>query len=328
MIIDQLGRQFRNLRLSLTAACNYACTYCVPDGKRLIAADAELDADEMQRIVGLLIRTAGIEKLRITGGEPLLSKKFDEILPAVMNMGLSDVSLTTNGQLLPRKAALIAQSGLSRINVSLDTLNAEKFRSIARSGDLATVLHGIELMQSAGLRVKVNMVPMRHHNDDQILPMLDYCLERGIELRFIELMNMGHLQNEALHDKQFFGMQEILDLVDTRYSFTRAPAPLDSTAARYAISNNEGENVISGHFGIIANESEPFCRTCSRLRVSSNGFLYGCLSNSKSYDLREVLALSEDLAVARLQQILCGAMADKQTVSFRGEVTVMKFIGG
>ena len=321
MIVDQLGRQFSNLRLSLTAACNYACTYCVPDGKRLLAADAELEADEMVRITRLLIAAGGISKVRITGGEPLLSPKFDHILPEVMQLGLQDVSVTTNGQLVPRKAALMIDAGLQRINISLDTLDADKFRSIARSGDLATVQRGIEQLRAAGLKIKINMVPMRHKNDDQILPMLDYCLERDIELRFIELMNMGHLQHSAQHENQFFGMQDILDLIATKYEFSRTDAPFDSTAARFSIPGN-------GNFGIIANESEPFCRTCTRLRVSSNGFLYGCLSNAKSYDLREVLRLPEPLALAKLQQVLHSALADKQTVSFRGEVTVMKFIGG
>lgn len=321
MIVDRLGRQFRNLRLSLTAACNYACTYCVPDGKRLLAANAELDADEMVKAVGLLIDTAGIEKLRITGGEPLLSPKFDEVLPRVMQMGLNDVSLTTNGQLLPRKAQLIIDAGMKRINVSLDTLNAKAFRDIARSGDLKTVLHGIDLMLEAGIKVKLNMVPMRGTNHDQIIPLLNYSLERGIELRFIELMNMGHLQGNALFERQFFGLDDILELISQEYEFTRTDAPFDSTAARFAIPGQ-------GTFGIIANESEPFCRTCSRLRLSSNGALYGCLSNAKSYDLRDVLALPDALAMAKLQSILGSALADKQLSSFSGEVTVMKFIGG
>ena len=321
MIVDRLGRQFRNLRLSLTAACNYACTYCVPDGKRLMAAASELDAEQMTQAVRLLIDVAGVERLRITGGEPLLSPKFDQLLPAVMQMGLQDVAVTTNGQLLPRKAQLMIDSGLRRLNVSLDTLDASRFRAIARSGDLDTVLEGIDLMRDAGLRIKINMVPMRGVNDDQILPMLQYCLDRGIELRFIELMSMGHLQGSADFERQFFGMQEILDLIASQYEFSRTDAPYDSTAARFAIA--EG-----GVFGIIANESEPFCRTCTRLRISSNGRLYGCLSNARSYDLREVLAQPQHLAVTRLQSILGSALQDKQLSGFSGEVTVMKFIGG
>ena len=321
MIVDAQGRRFRNLRVSLTAACNYACTYCVPDGKRLQAAVAELSASELLRAVRLLIESAGIEKLRITGGEPLLSPKFDEFLPAVMRLPLADVSVTTNGQLLPRKAALVKASGLKRINVSLDTLNALRFRAIARSGDLATVLDGIERMLEAKLRVKVNMVPMKSANVDQILPMLDYCLARGIELRFIELMNMGHLKHSAAYQRDFFGMDDILALVGTRYEFARTEAAYDSTSVRYEIPGK-------GVFGIIANESEPFCASCTRLRLSSNGYLYGCLSSSKRHAIADVLKLPDDQARTVLQNRLMGALADKQTLQFKGEVTVMKFIGG
>ncbi len=321
MIIDRFGRQFKNLRVSLTAACNYACTYCVPDGKRLLAADSELAGDDLLRLIELIVATAGIEKVRITGGEPLLAKKFDRVLERVMQLGLSDVSLTTNGQLIPRKAEVFRASGIQRVNVSLDTLDAGKFRSIARSGDLATVLDGIHLLQSMGIRIKINMVPMRGVNEDQILPLLKYCLERDIELRFIELMNMGHLRSSNAYQEQFFGMADILEMIATEFEFSATEAPYDSTALRYKISHG-------GTFGIIANESQPFCQGCTRLRLSSNGHLYGCLSNSKHYDLTELLGLPEALAIAKLQRLLGSALGDKQTVSFSGETTVMKFIGG
>lgn len=321
MIIDRFGRQFRNLRLSLTAACNYACTYCVPDGKRLLRADSELSGPDMSRLVRLLIDTAGIDKVRITGGEPLLSPKFDEVYQEIMGLGLKDVSLTTNGQLLPKKIPILLDAGLKRINVSLDTLASDRFRSIARSGDLATVLAGIETLLGEGVSVKINMVPMKGINDDQILPMLDYCLQRGIELRFIELMNMGHLQGSDAYKNQFFGMADILSLIEGHHTVARREAPFDSTAVRFSVDG-------AGSIGIIANESEPFCQTCSRLRLSSNGKLYGCLSSAANYDLTELLSMSNDFAVAKLQTLLGLALADKQSVSFRGEVTVMKFIGG
>ena len=321
MIVDAFGRRFRNLRISLTAACNYACTYCVPDGKKLQAATAELSAEELTYAVQLLVDAAGIEKLRITGGEPLLSPKFDALLPGVMALPLSDVSLTTNGQLLPRKAELIVDSGLPRINVSLDTLDPERFRAIARSGDLDTVLRGMALMREAGLKVKVNMVPLRTQNAEQILPMLEYCLEHGMELRYIELMNMGHLRYGSGFQRDFIGMEEILETIAGRYEFTRTDAPYDSTAVRFEIPGK-------GHFGIIANESEPFCSSCTRLRLSSNGFLYGCLSNAANHDMRPVLAQPHHHAMAQLQSLLMQALGDKQDLSFKGEVTVMKFIGG
>lgn len=321
MIVDSQGRRFRNLRISLTAACNYACTYCVPNGRRLQAAQLELDAGETLAATKLLIEVAGIEKLRLTGGEPLLSPKFDSLLPAFMELPLADLSLTTNGHLLPRKANLIAAAGLARINVSLDTLDPQAFRRIARGGDLATVLRGIDLMLEAGIRVKVNMVPMRSRNRDQILPMLEYCLARGIELRFIELMNMGHLRAGNQHVRDFFGMDEILKAIGDRFEYARTDAPYDSTAVRYEVPGR-------GVFGIIANDSAPFCSSCTRLRLSSNGQLYGCLSNARCHDIRHVLELPQGQAQARLRRILGLALADKQRLSFRGEATAMKFIGG
>ena len=321
MIVDALGRRFRNLRVSLTAACNYACTYCVPNGKRLQAAERELEGDELAYAVKLLVDGAGIEKLRITGGEPLLSPKFDKLLPKLMALPLNDVSITTNGQLVPRKADLLLGSGLKRINVSLDTLDPNRFSQIARGGDLETVLLGIELLRAGGLKLKINMVPMRTSNADQIMPMLEFCLERGIELRFIELMNMGHLRHGNQYGQDFIGMDEILETIGERYEFTRTDAPYDSTAVRYEIP-------ASGFFGIIANESEPFCTSCTRLRLSSNGFIYGCLSSSASHDIKPILDLPRHQAIARLQGLLVNALGDKQDLSFKGEVTVMKFIGG
>ena len=321
MIVDAQGRRFRNLRISLTAACNYACTYCVPNGKRLQAAQQELDAQELLYAVELLIAAAGIEKVRITGGEPLLSPKFDALLPALMGLPLSDLSVTTNGQLLTRKAATILNSGVRRINISLDTLDPPSFSRIARGGDLATVLRGIEQMLAAGIGVKVNMVPMRTKNADQVLPMLEYCLDRGIELRFIELMNMGHLRAGNQYIQDFYGMDEILETIGGRFEFARTDAPYDATAVRYEIPGR-------GVFGIIANESEPFCSSCTRLRLSSNGMLYGCLSNANCHDIRDLLPLPHHQAMPLMQRLLGLALADKQSLSFRGETTVMKFIGG
>lgn len=320
MIVDRLGRRFRNLRVSLTAACNYACTYCVPDGQRLMKAKDELTSEELVLAVRYLMQAAGIEKVRITGGEPLLASKFDTFLPAVMALPLKDVSLTTNGQLLERKLAIIRDSGIGRINVSLDTLDPSRFRQIARGGDLETVLRGIDAALDAGIRVKVNMVPIKTGNADQVLPMLDYCLERGIELRFIELMRMGHLAHSAAFDRDFLPMQEILDAIARRHQFTRTDAPYDSTSVRYEIPGR-------GYFGIIANESEPFCSSCTRLRLSSDGFLYGCLSNTHRHDIRALLRQPTHVALPRLQGVLMSALADKQD-AFKGEVTVMKLIGG
>ena len=322
MIVDRQGRRFRNLRISLTAACNYACTYCVPDGKRLVAAQDELSAEAMVRGVAYLIEAAGIERLRITGGEPLVSPKLEHFLRGVSRLGLQDIGLTSNGQLLSRKLPLLLECGLKRINVSLDTLDPVAFKRIARGGDLPTVLQGLAEARAAGLKIKINMVPLRGQNHEQVLPMLDYCLENGFELRFIELMRMGHLAREgASFQQQFYGMPELLETVAERHEFVQAPAPLDATALRYEIPGR-------GFFGVIANESVPFCRTCSRLRLSSTGWLHGCLSSSNRHYVGDLLDKPRHQALPALQRLLVRALADKQEVAFAGGVTVMKIIGG
>ena len=321
MVTDKLGRSFRNLRVSLTAACNYACTYCVPNGKRLLAASDEMSGEDTIKAISLLIESAGIEKVRITGGEPLLSSKFDYVAQRINSLGLADVSITTNGQLITRKFDVIQSSGFKSINVSLDTLDPEYFRVIARSGDLKTVLEGIHLLQSAGIKIKINMVPMKGQNESQVLPMLEYCLENNIELRFIELMQMGHLNDSNAFGSQFFGLDDILGLISTRFDFNEIESPMDSTAVRYRVED-------SGIFGIIANESAPFCGGCNRLRLSSNARIFGCLSSSASHDIKEILALPKIDALRQMEKILNLAISAKQISNFRGETTVMKFIGG
>jgi cyclic pyranopterin phosphate synthase len=322
MIVDRQGRRFRNLRISLTAACNYACTYCVPDGKRLVAAQNELSADQMARGVEFLIEAAGIERLRITGGEPLLSPRLEGFMEQVGKMGLGDISLTTNGQLLARKLPLLLEAGIGRINVSLDTLDPSAFRAIARGGDLATVLEGMEQASTAGIRIKVNMVPLRGQNLDQVLPLLDYCLARGYELRFIELMRMGHLAADRNgFIQQFVSLGQLLELIGERHPFLQADAPVDATAVRYRIPGK-------GHFGVIANESVPFCRTCSRLRLSSTGWLHGCLSSNNRHYVGDLFDKPRHQALPALQRLLIKALDDKQAVAFSGGATVMKIIGG
>jgi cyclic pyranopterin phosphate synthase len=322
MIVDRQGRRFRNLRISLTAACNYACTYCVPDGKRLVAAQDELSADSMVRGVGYLIEAAGIERLRITGGEPLVSPKLDAFLRGVSPLGLADISLTSNGQLLTRKLPLLLESGIRRLNISLDTLDPVAFRTIARGGDLPTVLAGLDEAHATGMQIKLNMVPLRGQNLDQVLPLLEYCLERGFELRFIELMRMGHLARDGNSFlRQFVGMPELLAMIGEHYGFTQADAPVDATALRYEIPGQ-------GFFGVIANESVPFCRACSRLRLSSTGWLHGCLSSSNRHYVGDLLDKPRHQALPALQGLLVKALGDKQEVAFSGGVTVMKIIGG
>ena len=288
---------------------------------RLLKADDEMGTEAMLRAVRLLKEVAGIEDIRITGGEPLISDKFDAVLTHLDTLDFKRISLTTNGQFLRRKADIIGQSSIQKINCSLDTLHPLRFQKIARSGDLKTVLDGLQAMQAAGIGIKLNMVPIRGLNHDEVLRMLDFSLALGAELRYIELMRMGHLAHSNTFSGQFFGMDEILKAIANKYQFVQIQSDFDSTSKRFEIPG-------LGVFGVIANESQPFCSTCTRLRLASNGHLYGCLSNHKSYDLLPLLKKPDDEAKAALTEILGLALGDKQLAHFTGDTTVMKFIGG
>ncbi|MGE8180227.1 GTP 3',8-cyclase MoaA [Pseudomonas mandelii] len=321
-IVDAQGRRLGNLRVSLTSACNYACIYCVADGKRLQARNDSLPLDKLLLAVEYLKTVNPLGRLRITGGEPLISPLFDGFMKAVRRLDFDDVSLTSNGQLLSRKLPLLLEAGVKRINISLDTLDAEAFQRIARGGDLATVLKGIDQALAAGLQVKINMVPLRGNNHDQILPLLEYCLVRGMELRFIELMRMGHLaRDDETFNRQFYGLAEILELISQHHSFSSAPSAPSATALRFDIPGR-------GYFGVIANASAPFCHSCNRARLSASGWLHGCLSSNQSHYLGNALELPRDLALTRVRELSRRALLDKQSTHFTGDVMIMKIIGG
>lgn len=320
MIVDRFGRQFQNLRVSLTASCNYACTYCVAPGERRLPAKYELSAQQLLRAVDLIRRATGLKKLRLTGGEPLVAPCFDEFVAGLDTTTFDDISLTTNGQWLADKIGLISQRGIKRINVSLDTLDPHGFRSISKGGDLFSVLTGIEAALALGIKIKINMVPLLSKNIDQVIPLLDYCLDRGMELRFIELMRMGHLQEAAVFNRDYFSMEQLLAEISRHYTFVRTEAPFDSTAVRFSIPGR-------GVFGVIANESEPFCSSCTRLRLSSSGHLHGCLGSNERHYIGDLLSLRDDEALAELRIRLSRALDNKQTV-FRGGETIMRVIGG
>ena len=216
MYQDPYQRRYRKLRVSLTAACNYACTYCVPDGKKLLKAKHEMSVEQFIQAVSLIVESAGIEQLRITGGEPLLSNKLEAFLVGLKPLNIPELCLTTNGQFLEQKLPVLLDAGVSRINVSLDTLDPVRFKEICRGGDLNVVLRGIDRAIESGVKLKINMVPLKQHNADQVVPMLEYCLERGIELRYIELMKMGHLAQGDGFLQEFWSMKSLLDQISER----------------------------------------------------------------------------------------------------------------
>lgn len=321
MVEHKIRRQFKALRLSITGDCNLACTYCVPAKRCEPRHVKELSAKKIVKALKLLVNVAGIEKVRLTGGEPLISSKLNVILPQLSKLPLKDISLTTNAQLLERKAMFLRENGLQRINISLDSLDPKKYESITRGGVLQKTLNGIEKALEIGLKLKINMVPVRQMNEDEIIDVLDFCLDRGIELRYIELMQMGHLTDRKKHGDKFISMDYIFGQIRQKYTFEPVSAPLDSTAIKYLIPNR-------GHFGVIANDSAPFCNNCNRLRFSADGYLYGCLSSQQKFPVSDILELPDEMAARKLRSILTAALATKQEKSFNGSSLLMKSVGG
>ena len=321
MVKDQYGRHFKSLRVSLSGECNLACEYCVPGKRHIRDPSNELNANELFNVIKLLTNTLDIEKIRLTGGEPLISPKLDNILPRLADFHFKDISLTTNAQILKERIPFLQKHGIKRLNVSLDTLDRDRFTQITRGGELRKTLEGIEASLTGGIKIRVNMVPIRGINEDEVLDVLDYCLDRNMELRYIELMQMGHMSDRQKFEKKFIPIRDIFDKIRHTYSFVPAESPIDSTANRYLIKNR-------GFFGVIANDSAPFCRSCKRLRLGSDGYIRGCLSSTERFSLKELTSQPETIAQKKLEIILDAALATKQDYSFSGSVLEMKQVGG
>jgi len=293
-----------------------ACNYCVTSLQDHRRSPDELSANEMLHLVGILKEHAGIEKVRLTGGEPLLYPKLTDVILGITEMGISSIGITTNGQLLSRKVKDLHNAGLKSVNFSLDSLDPVNFNRMGRAGKLKKTLEGIEASLNLGLSVKVNMVVIKNENENEILGMLEYCLNKGIEIRYLELMGMGLLHKN--NENQQITMDEILSRISTRFSIKPVRADSDSTSLRYRVPG--------GYFGIIPNKSAPFCSTCSRLRLTSDGNLIGCLSNPSPISIRHLLEHPDP--EKQIKKIVQKSISYKQDVAFTGSSLVMSRIGG
>ncbi|MGH2447129.1 MAG: GTP 3',8-cyclase MoaA [Chloroflexota bacterium] len=304
-MLDTLARPFRDLRISVTDRCNFRCTYCMP--KELFGRDyaflprAELlSFEEIHRLASVAVEL-GVEKIRLTGGEPLLRKDIERLIGMLRGIdGLKDLTLTTNGSLLTRKADALKSAGLDRVTVSLDSLDDTVFAAMNDVGfPVKRVLEGIEAADRAGLApIKVNTVVKRGVNDHQIGDMAGYFRGTGHIVRFIEFMDVGHTNGWKLDE--VVSAAEILAAVEERWPLEAVkPSYPGEVANRYRYADGAGE------IGIIASVTQPFCSACSRARLSADGKLYTCLFAIRGHDLRESLrsgATDDDLH-AHLERI-------------------------
>lgn len=301
-IKDQFGRVLKDLRISVIDKCNFRCTYCMP--KEIFGPDyvflSEKELLSFEEIVRLARTFAklGVEKIRITGGEPLMRKNLDELIAQLFDIpGIKDIALTTNGVFLPKQAQKLKNAGLDRVNLSLDAIEDEVFTQINGKGVVALpVLKGIEAAQKAGLQVKINMVVKKGMNESQILPMARYFKGKDIILRYIEFMDVGN--HNGWDFKNVISKKQIIDTIDEELPLEPAEANYyGEVASRYRYKDGGGE------IGVISSVTDSFCGTCTRIRLSADGKLYSCLFASDGFDVREKLRtgltdekLQDDLA--------------------------------
>ena len=294
-IKDLLSRPLRDIRISVTDQCNFRCAYCMPaeifgPGFAFLPKEEYLTFDEIYELV-FAMGDLGVEKVRLTGGEPLLRKNLHELIAKLNTIdSIKDIALTTNAMLLPKYAIKLKEAGLKRDNVSMDAIEEEVFKKMnGRSVSTKPVLKGIAAAREAGLEVKINMVVQKGVNDDQIVPMASYFKDKGITLRFIEFMDVGSTNGWKL--SSVVTKKEIVDTLGKHFSVE----PLDEAyfgevASRYRYVGTNLE------VGIISSVSDSFCSSCTRARISADGKLYTCLFATEGYDLKPLMrnALSMD----------------------------------
>ncbi len=295
-LTDRFGRVHDNLRIGVTDRCNIRCFYCMPEeGIRFQPREEILSFEEITRIARVGVQL-GIRKLRVTGGEPLVRKDLPLLIRMLAEIGgVRDIALTTNAVLLKDLAQPLRDAGLHRLNIHLDTLDAERFRQITRRDDFAKVIEGIDAAQAAGFPIKLNAVAVKGLAEQDIVPLVRFGRERGIEVRFIEFMPLDAqgIWNRA----DVLGSQEILDILERGIGPLEPIADQDATApaAEYRFRDDIGS------VGVIASVTQPFCASCNRVRLTADGKLRYCLFAVEETDVRGLLrngASDDDLAVA------------------------------
>ena len=286
-VADSRGRPLRDLRISVTDRCNFRCVYCMP--KEIYGRDWQflpreqlLSYEEITRLAGVFAEL-GVRKLRLTGGEPLVRRHLERLIAMLAHIPDVELTMTTNGSLLPQKARVLREAGLDRITVSLDSLDDDVFRAMNDVDfPVERVLAGIEAAQAAGFSVKLNTVVRRNLNDESIVPMARYAREAGLVLRFIEYMDVGHTNGWRLDD--VVPAAEVVRAIDEVWPLDPVePSYRGEVAQRYRYRDGGGE------IGVISSVTQPFCGDCTRARLSADGKLYPCLFAVRGHDLRALV---------------------------------------
>jgi GTP 3',8-cyclase len=330
VLTDSYGRRIRDLRVSLTDRCNFRCFYCLPHGEPPMSPKSQtLSFEEIERACAVFV-PLGIEKIRLTGGEPMLRRDLPVLtrkLAALKTRGLLDLALTTNGYFLADQAQVLKDAGLDRVTVSLDSLRRETFDQMTGVDALARVLDAIEAAKRAGLTpIKINAVIVRGYNEGEVADFADFAREHDLAMRFIEFMPL-----DSGHDwsrESVVSGREIRERIEARFPLVPAQVPRGSeTSSRWRFADGA-----PGEIGIIAPVTEPFCGACSRIRLTADGQIRTCLFSTVEHSLRDVLRSTEsDEEVADYIRSVVLKKEPRHHIndpSFRQPARTMSFIGG
>jgi len=288
MLIDPFQRKISYVRVSVTDRCDFRCTYCMSEDMKFLPKKDVLSLEELDRLCNAFV-DLGVKKLRITGGEPLVRKNIMQLfsnLGKKLGHGLEELTLTTNGSQLDRYAKDLFDTGVRRINVSLDSLEKNKFKKITRIGDLDKVINGIMAAKKAGLKIKINTVALKEINDNEILNLVNWCGENKFSLTFIEVMPMGAIGEKRAD--QYMPLTEVKSLIQTKYSITEDSLRTGGPA-RYVHCHKTDQKI-----GFITPHTHNFCEMCNRVRITCTGEMYMCLGQQDKADLKTPLRKSEN----------------------------------
>jgi len=297
MLIDGFGRKVNYLRVSVTERCNFRCQYCMPEKPfSWVPQENLLSFEDMFEFIKVGI-DEGIEKVRLTGGEPLLRKGLDTFIKMIADYAPDlDLSLTTNAFLLEDSAQKLKDAGLKRVNISLDSLDAQVAHQIAQKDVLPKVLKGIAKADEVGLKIKINCVPIKDVNDNELVELLEYCKEKGYEIRFIEYMENSHANVKA-----GLNSQDIQNIIKAKYNFTKAQREGSSPSQSYILDDGY-------KFGIIEPHLDDFCSDCNRIRLTAEGFLIPCLYFEDALSIRDAI---KDKDIKKAASILKEVLKNK-----------------
>lgn len=326
-LVDGMGRTIVNLRISVTDRCNFRCTYCMPaDNVEFMDRSNLLTFEEIHRVVKI-VSGLGINRIRLTGGEPLMRKDLPVLIKMINEVeGINDVAMTTNAFFLQDQAQSLLNAGLKRLNVSLDALDPEKFRDVNRRDCLQSVLNGLDAARKVGFKsIKINAVAVRHFSETEIMGLIDYGRSEGFEIRFIEFMP---LDSDKIweRDKVLFG-HEIVELIKEKYELVPVDNSLEiGPASEYTFADGKGK------IGIITAVSNPFCDHCNRIRMTADGKLRTCLFSTDETNLKEIIRSGESdekIAETILQAVLVKEPGHKINLDdFERPARAMHAIGG